>query len=674
MDVTEESGLKVPQTADSENFLGSNGGMIASDFDDDGWPDLYVGVYEAPNHLFLNGEQGHFRDATTGEIDDPGQAYGAASGDIDNDGDLDLFQAAGGGGGAGAYRSLMLQNLGAGQFLDVTEGVGLSALGSDNTLGPNLADIDNDGDLDLLTSNPHFLFLNNGDGIFVDRTSLSGLTHVQSHIATGDYDLDGFLDIATRSTLYRNNRNANHWLRVELAGRESNRSGIGARLIATSGDLLQGQEILGGRGYAQDEMVAHFGLGQRTQVDRLEIRWPSGQVEVLSDIPADQKIRVIEGQDSYHRVQPTTWDRDLPTSVVDGTSLQFNVVVRPALFDATAQITRVRADLSPLGGPVSAPLTREAEGVYALQTTLEVDATSGLKEVRIAIEQETFLGPYRTTLVEKIDVLPATWPDVEKPLFTDAVAGTWQVEDPARLALDSQSRTEVFEGESALELESLVSFSFFSALTPWGATFRLADPVDSGGYRALRFAFHGGNSSLWQFGGVWMYVNQNLVGAVSIHRRISLEKSWQEVEIPLEEFRLQGPIESIHFGGEFEGTFYIDDIRLIPAPPPTPTAVVEERTEAGPQTFALEQNYPNPFNSSTIIRFALPQRTEVELVAYNLAGQRVASLVEGMREAGMHTLHWDGRDNAGQALASGVYLYRLRAGVREETRKLLLVR
>jgi flagellar hook assembly protein FlgD len=95
---------------------------------------------------------------------------------------------------------------------------------------------------------------------------------------------------------------------------------------------------------------------------------------------------------------------------------------------------------------------------------------------------------------------------------------------------------------------------------------------------------------------------------------------------------------------------------------------------ASPSDFALDQNYPNPFNSSTVIRFALPARAEVELAVYSLLGQRVVSLARGTREAGAYNVTWDGRDARGNALASGVYLYRLQAGSRDETRKLLLVR
>ena len=104
------------------------------------------------------------------------------------------------------------------------------------------------------------------------------------------------------------------------------------------------------------------------------------------------------------------------------------------------------------------------------------------------------------------------------------------------------------------------------------------------------------------------------------------------------------------------------------------TAVLEEHEASTPQVFALEPNFPNPFNSQTVIRFALPNPAEVELAVYNLAGQKVAVLVQGERPAGQYTVQWDGRDQAERPLASGVYLYELRAGAEVQNRKLLLLR
>ena len=104
------------------------------------------------------------------------------------------------------------------------------------------------------------------------------------------------------------------------------------------------------------------------------------------------------------------------------------------------------------------------------------------------------------------------------------------------------------------------------------------------------------------------------------------------------------------------------------------TAVETSDQASVPQVFALEQNAPNPFNSNTVIRFALPQPSQVELTIYNLLGQPVAVLVQGPSEAGTFSVRWDGRNQAGHELTSGVYLYQLRAGEYTEVRKLLLLR
>ena len=160
------------------------------------------------------------------------------------------------------------------------------------------------------------------------------------------------------------------------------------------------------------------------------------------------------------------------------------------------------------------------------------------------------------------------------------------------------------------------------------------------------------------------------------------------VEIPFETFAQNNfygaglrdqidMVDVLHFEGNMTGTFYLDDVRLvtrIPAAPPTLTAVLEERQGNAPEDFTLEQNYPNPFNNDTVIRFALPQPAAVELTVYNLAGQQVAQLWRGQRPAGNYALNWDGRNDRGRALATGVYIYRLRAGDLVRSRKLLLLR
>jgi len=670
--VTTEVGLNVVvQGAEGIEAIVGIGPLLAGDFSGDGWPDLYLGMYKIPNVFFLNDGQGGFQEATTSEIAHPGHPDGIAAGDIDNDGDLDLLLV--NSIWIGQDRSVMYLNRGEGRFLDVTESVGLSGLTGLGLVSPALLDIDNDGDLDLFAAiyqGARLLYLNQGDGTFVDATSQTGLGSERGigfFACWLDYDLDGFLDVAfSNRTLYRNLGNDHHWLRVKLVGVESNRNGIGARVMATSGDLRQIREVFGGDGYSQDEMVVHFGLGQRTEVAQLEIRWPSGQVDMLTDIPADQKIRIIEGRGEYHVVQPTVWE-SLSDSLVAGSTVHFKAAVRPALFEAEAEIIRVTADLSELGGPASVPFSEVGDGTYRLEPVrLSVGDSTGFRSISVRIDQQTALGAYWTKLSGRIAILPVA----DQVILDEGISRDWQVDTHKVEYLDLDQSDVVYAEGSACAVRPEES------LAGWRIGFQPADPVEPIGY-ALRFAIHPGDvvpSGSVRFT-VGVFPGSAFVNLLE-ENRVDLEKKvWQVVEIPL--FKAAGPITSINFAGNFEGTFYLDDIRLVAAtPPPSATAVLEEQTATLPHSFTLFQNYPNPFNSSTVICFALPESENVELAIYNLAGQQVTTLVSGTREAGTYTVRWDGRDEDGQELASGVYLYRLRTGdgKQVETRKLLLLR
>jgi len=99
-----------------------------------------------------------------------------------------------------------------------------------------------------------------------------------------------------------------------------------------------------------------------------------------------------------------------------------------------------------------------------------------------------------------------------------------------------------------------------------------------------------------------------------------------------------------------------------------------EPIEELPTAFGLEQNYPNPFNPSTDIRFAVPQTSQVRIAIYSVLGQEVRTLFEGQKEQGVHVVRWDGKDNDGKSLSSGVYLYRMNAGTFTSTHKMLLMK
>jgi hypothetical protein len=156
---------------------------------------------------------------------------------------------------------------------------------------------------------------------------------------------------------------------------------------------------------------------------------------------------------------------------------------------------------------------------------------------------------------------------------------------------------------------------------------------------------------------------------------IDLQRSeWQEVTIPVAALELSGPVEQIRFQGNLEGRFFIDELRLETATPqPDMTAIFEDGS-AQPNGLLLAQNYPNPFNAETVIGYRLDREVAVALSVYNLVGQRVKHLMQGAQNQGVYQCTWDGRDDRGREMASGVYVYRLWAGGRVEVRKMLLAR
>ncbi|MEW6754267.1 MAG: CRTAC1 family protein, partial [Candidatus Latescibacterota bacterium] len=642
-DATRSAGLDLQLSGSG----GTNSGVATADLNDDGWPDLYIAEWYGHNRLFVNDGRGGFADATTAELRVE-WAWDVAVGDVDNDGDLDLYQNAVVGDGAPDKSPALLLNLGAGQFAAVTGSAGLSGRTGGDVAGVGLADVDNDGDLDLLTGTSaagHLLYLNDGTGYFTDASPRLGMAGLRGFPLLGDYDRDGFLDVCFAwflqaapwpDGLYRNQGNGNHWLEVELVGVRSNRSAIGARLIAMAGRLRQTREILAGTGLVQDELLAHFGLGERTQVDELEIRWPSGQVDVLADVPADQTIRVFEGQGSYWPVQPST--AEWTDTLVVGSAAEFVMGVHPGRYDPEARIRQVVADLRQLGGDPGVPLTLQADGTYALRVPLPPPSVNAQATVSVLVEQDTRLGPHWSRVTRAVALLPAG----DLAVFGEALAPGWTAQ-PSRAVevFDPAATAQVHEGVCATAIRGKASFAGWSVRLEPGAAVPLF------GYPCLRLAFHPGDAAPPSLSprftlrlGPGQAVDLLAGGLVDLE-----DHRWQELEIPLQSFGLADSLLSLDLAGNFGGTFYLDDIRLVAARPSRPaTAVQEAHTAPLPRAFSLQPNYPNPFNGSTVIRFSVPERGPVELAVYNLAGQWVATLVRGEREVGTHAVTWEGRD------------------------------
>ena len=300
-------------------------GVAFGDYDSDGWPDIYVANDAVRNFLYHNKQDGTFAEragvmgVAYGQDGQMEAGMGVDWGDYNGDGALDLtvtnFQAE----PNALYR-------GEGSFFLVATfaaGMGLPSLPFLG-FGTQFFDPDLDGDLDLFAANGHvldnvrdidqstsygqrnLLFRNDG-GHFAEVSEVAGpgfsLERVSRGSATGDYDGDGDPDLLVFNSgqplsLLRNDQgDANHWVTIRLAGANGNPNGIGARLTATSSDLVQTRELRGSRSYlSQSQLRICLGLGKRPQLDALEVRWPSGRTERFGPFAANQDIALVEGE------------------------------------------------------------------------------------------------------------------------------------------------------------------------------------------------------------------------------------------------------------------------------------------------------------------------------------------------------------------------------------------
>ena len=318
-DVSKESGIL--------DHRGNGLGVVFGDYDDDGWVDAFVANDSTPNFLFHNDAGRHFTEtallAGVSVASDgmPRAGMGTDFGDYDGDGDLDLFVS-----NHELEAHTLFRNLGKGLFEDATfpSGVGPATLPYVG-FGAAFVDYDNDADLDLGIVNGHVmnspghvrpgateaqrkLLLRNGGGgrlTDVGRQSGSGFASekIGRTLVAGDIDNDGDLDLLVinnggNAELLRNEGGTgNNSVLIQLVGTKSNRSAAGARVRVTASGTTQVREVKAGSSYlGQNDLRVHVGLGKAARIDRLDVRWPNGQNEVIDGAAVNQILTVTEGK------------------------------------------------------------------------------------------------------------------------------------------------------------------------------------------------------------------------------------------------------------------------------------------------------------------------------------------------------------------------------------------
>jgi len=542
---------------------------------------------------------------------------GGCWGDFDNDGDPDLFIPNGRSFGTTNDRNQLFLNFGDGSFQEVKTGPVVTDDG--NSTGCTCADYDNDGDVDLFVTNdgPNFLYANNGNATFTKITTGPVVTDnfKSTGAAWGDYDNDGDLDLFVANgdrDIQKNSFYINN-------GNGTFRQADSTNIVVSEASSSTGCNWVD---YDGDDDVDLFVTNTNNQRNFLYRNLGGGAFQKISSgvLVTDNKSSSGASWADYDN------DGDQDVLVANGSGQSHDLYIN------------------------------DGRGAFARKGLVR-----------------GFSSTFDTTGVG------SSWGDFDndgdRDLFTSFYTFTNQLPQGELQATAGYGVS--VSGRSG----NLVDYDNDGALDFFAARFRLAN---------LLYRNDGGDNNWLKVRCRGTVSNRSAIGAkVRAKAVINGKPVWQLHEISSQTgHAAQNGLEAhfglaqaavvdslvIHWPGGSASVLANVAVNKVLEVTETIGTRVADNTIAAPTTFALAQNYPNPFNPSTTIKYELPQQVEVKLEIYDLMGRRVRTLVNQRQQAGQYAITWDGRNEQGQAVASGTFIYQLRAGTFMQVRRMALVR
>jgi hypothetical protein len=703
--VTWQANLGV--TTDGEDVFG----FAIGDVDNDNDLDIYFPRTIANSIFYRNNGDGTFTNATGASgLPSDNLNEGAVFFDYNNDGWLDLFLR-----GSQYYKKnsvcRLYKNNGNGTFANVswTSGIAYVPAGDEYGGGLTTGDFDNDGYIDLFVvdpkSNGNRFFYNNGNGTFTNIASAVNLRNNLNYwcAPAADYNHDGYLDLYMcrngfdtsplfNATLYENIGGSNHWFHVKLIGGmpqsgKSNRSAIGARVFSYTEDKLQMRQVCGGTSFAMNSLEVEFGLGQYEKVDSLVIYWPSGETQKIYNIPVDTLIAVGEFNGSQY-FRPFIISGEVVYYTQTEKVSDVRMVMSGDASDSSATDSFGLYDLSNVPGGVGITVTpKKTSGedignnvitawdahltasyfvgsdtlgsgqIYSADVDQngKVELFDAALIARYAVglnsAQNNRTGQWRfTPLSRQYPVMVTDYDDQDFTAFVIGdVSGNWSlngslsktgdIEMPSRSIPLAAVSEELVVPIGVVEPVDLFAADIWLRYDP--QKLQILDIVPAEKFGNFNLVY---NESSYGLVKIAMYGTQavSLPGEL-IHIVMEIADSEKkETEIQCEKFLINEV--SVEMGSIFIST----DVNQ-----PSAETVLEYR---------LDENYPNPFNPDTEIHYALKKPGNVSLKIYDIQGRQIRTLMDVFQTEGSHVVIWDGKNDNGRDVSSGVYFCRLISG------------